>query len=447
MPSKWWTLVAVCVGTFMLLLDITIVMVVLPNVQRSLGATFSDLQWTVDAYALTLAALLLTGALADRFGRRRLYAVGVALFAGASILCGAAGSPLFLIVMRGVQGVGGAMMFATALALLGHTYRGRDRSLAFAVWGALTGVAVAVGPLVGGALCQWLSWRWIFFVNSPIGLTAIAISLARMPESRDPSAAAPDWAGFVTFSGALGALTFALIRGNADGWGSTLIVCCLAGAALLLGAFVGVERLGRAPMFDLALFRRPAFVGGSVAAFAVSASILALLLYLVIYLQDVLGHGPLGTGMRLLTLSGAILVFGGLSGRLPGRVPARVPLGVGLALVGVGLLLMRGLDASSSWTDLLAGLVVSGAGVGLINPALASTAVDVVAPERAGMASGINSTFRQVGIATGIAALGAVFQSQVTSHVVSGLQAAGLGGSPAERIGHAVASGHAAEAL
>jgi EmrB/QacA subfamily drug resistance transporter len=319
MPAKWWTLVGVCVGTFMLLLDITIVMVVLPDVQHSLGAGFSDLQWTVDAYALTLAALLLTaGALADRFGRRRLYAIGVALFAGASILCGAAGSALFLIVMRGVQGIGGAMMFATALALLGHAYRGRDRATAFTVWGALTGVAVAVGPLAGGALSEWLSWRWIFFVNAPIGLAAIVIALARMPESRNPSAAAPDWLGFVTFSGALGGLVFALIRGNAEGWGSTVVVACLAGAALLLAAFVAVERLRRAPMFDLALFRRPAFVGGAVAAFAVSASILALLLYLVIYLQDVLGHGPLGTGLRLLTLSGAILVFGGVCRSAPG---------------------------------------------------------------------------------------------------------------------------------
>jgi EmrB/QacA subfamily drug resistance transporter len=448
MDRKWWTLVAVCVGTFMLLLDVTIVMVVLPNIQRALGASFQDLQWTVDAYALTLAALLLTaGSLADRLGRRRLYVAGVVLFTAASLLCGAASSSLFLIVMRGVQGIGGAMMFATALALLGNEYRGSDRATAFAVWGALTGVAVAVGPLVGGALTEWLSWRWIFFVNAPFGVAAIAIALLRVPESREQRSAPPDWAGFVIFSGALAALVFGLIRGNAAGWSSAQIIGSLAGSLTLFGAFVVVERTVPVPMFDLSLFRKPAFLGGSISAFAVQASVLSLLLYLVIYLQDVLGHGPLGTGIRLLTLSGAIFVAGGISGRLSGRVPPRVLLGTGLACAGVGLLLMRGLDANSTWTHLLAGLIVSGVGVGLINPALASTAVDVVARERAGMASGINSTFRQVGIATGIAALGAVFQTQVKDHVVSGASRLALDSTIAHRLAAAVTSGHAPSAL
>ena len=448
MGRKWGTLVAVCVGTFMLLLDITIVMVVLPDIQRGLGATFADLQWTVDAYALALAALLLTaGALADGFGRRRLYVLGVGLFSLASVLCGAAWSPLVLIVMRALQGIGGAMMFATALALLGDGYRGRDRGVAFAVWGALTGVAVAVGPLVGGALTEWLSWRWIFFVNAPIGVAAVAIALARVPESRDEQAARPDWPGCLLFIGALAALTVGLIRGNAEGWGSAPIVGSLVGAALLLVAFLMVERRSPAPMLDLGLFRKPAFVGGSVAAFAVSASVLALLLYLVIYLQNVLGHGPLGTGLRLLTLSGAILVFGALSGRLSGRVPLRVLLGAGLGLIGTGLLLMRGLDASSDWTALLPGFVVAGAGLGLVNPALAATAVDVVGRNRAGMASGINTTFRQVGIATGIAALGAVFQSRVAERVLEGVERAGLGAGLGQRIADAAATGHGSQAL
>jgi len=423
MTAKWGTLIAVCVGTFMLLLDITVVMVVLPEVQKALGATLSDLQWVVDAYALTLAAVLLTaGSLADRFGRRRLYVTGVVLFSSASLLCGLAASPLFLIIARGAQGIGGAIMFATALALLGNTYQGKDRGVAFGIWGALTGVAVGVGPIVGGALTQWLSWRWIFFVNIPIAVAAIIIAQRQTPESRDPHARRLDWPGLATFSAALATLILGLIRGNPDGWGSTGVVGCLIAAPVLLIAFLITERRSREPMFDLSLFRKPAFSGGSIAAFAVSASILALILYLVIYLQNVLGYSALGAGVRLLTLSGSILVFGGISGRLSGRVPARALLAAGLGAVGLGLLLMRGLSATSGWTDLIPGLILSGAGVGLINPALASTAVDVVPRNRAGMGSGINSTFRQVGIATGIAALGAVFQHQVSTSVVAGLQ-------------------------
>lgn len=449
MTGKWGTLVAVCVGTFMLLLDITVVMVVLPQVQKGLGAGLSDLQWVIDAYALTLAALLLTaGSLADRFGRRRLFVIGVAIFAAASLLCGTASSPLFLIVARGVQGIGGALMFATALALLGNTYRGRDRGLAFGVWGALTGVAVGVGPVVGGALTAWLSWRWVFFVNVPVAVVAIVIAQRGTPESRDLDAAGVDWPGLVLFSTALTTLILGLIRGNPDGWGSPGVLGCLIASPLLLGAFVLVERDRANPMFDLGLFRKPAFSGGAIAAFAVSASVLALLLYLVIYLQNVLGYSALGAGVRLLAFSGAILVFGGVSGRLSGRVPARALLGGGLTLVGVGLLLMRGLSATSEWTALAPGLAVAGAGVGLINPALASTAIDVVPSNRAGMGSGINSTFRQVGIATGIAALGAVFQHQVSTRVLAGLQhVSGVTAEGASRASHAIVSGQAQQAV
>ena len=449
MAPKWWTLLAVCLAIFMLLLDITIVMVVLPQIQQGLDASFSDLQWVVDAYALTLAALLLTaGSLADRFGRRRLYVIGIGLFAAASLLCGLAGSATFLIVARGLQGVGGAIMFATALALLGDTYKGRDRATAFAVWGALTGIAVGVGPVVGGALSDGLSWRWIFYVNVPIALVAVLISLRRTPESRDPDAAGIDWAGVTTFSAALGTLVFGLIRGNPEGWGSPVVLGCLIAAPLLLALFVAVERRNPAPMFDLDLLRKPAFAGGSIAAFSVSASIIALLLYLVLYLQNVLGHSALATGTRLLTLSGAILVFGAISGRLAGRVPARARLGVGLGLVGAGLLLMRGLDAGSEWTALLAGLLTAGSGVGLVNPALASTAVDVVEARRAGMGSGINSTFRQLGVATGIAALGAVFQTKVSDGIVAGLsRIPGVPADAVDRAAAAVSSGEGAQAL
>jgi EmrB/QacA subfamily drug resistance transporter len=440
--NKWWTLVAVCLGTFMLLLDITIVNVALPDIQRALNSSFADLQWVVDAYALTLAAFLLTaGSLADMYGRRRLYMTGLAVFTAASVLCGFATSTLMLQLSRGLQGIGGAIMFAVSLALLADAFRGRDRGIAFGVWGTVTGLAVAIGPLLGGVLTSGLSWRYIFFVNVPIGIAAVAITATRVAESRAPEASRPDWAGFVIFTLALASLVYGLIESNQRGFTDSLVLGSFAVAAVLLAAFVAVELRTAHPMFDLNLFRLPTFTGGAVAAFGLSASIFAMLLYLVLYLQDILGYSPIATGVRVMFMSGAILVTASIAGRLSSRVPVRLLIGPGLIVVGVGLLLMRGLNASSTWTHLIPGMIVGGVGVGLVNPPLASTAVGVVAPQRAGMASGINSTFRQVGIATGIALLGSLFSNNVKTEVLAQVAAVpGLAGR-GPQIASAVQSG------
>ena len=316
--NKWWTLVAVCLGTFMLLLDITIVNVALPDIQRALHSSFADLQWVVDAYALTLAAFLLTaGSLADMYGRRLLYLIGLAVFTCASVLCGFAASTLMLQLSRGLQGVGGAIMFAVSLALLADAFRGKDRGIAFGVWGTITGLAVAIGPLLGGVLTSGLSWRYIFFVNVPIGIVAVAITVTRVAESRAPQASRPDWLGFAIFTIALASLVYGLIESNQRSFTDGLVLGCLAAAAALLAVFVVVERRSAHPMFDLNLFRLPTFTGGSVAAFGLSASIFAMLLYIVLYLQDILGYSPLATGVRVMYLSGAILVSATVAGRLP----------------------------------------------------------------------------------------------------------------------------------
>jgi EmrB/QacA subfamily drug resistance transporter len=413
--DRWWTLGAVCVATFMLLLDITIVNVALPSIADSLHSSFTDLQWVIDAYALSLAALLLTwGSTSDRVGRRAIFVLGLGLFTVASLCCGLAWSPLVLNLARAAQGIGGAAMFATSLALLAATFQGAERGTAFGVWGATTGAAVAVGPLVGGILTDAIGWESIFFINVPIGIGAIWISLRRVGESRDPDAGPIDWLGLVTFSGALFLLVFALVRGNAEGWGSPLIVSCLTGAVVLLVAFVAIEALGSSPMLDLALFRKPAFGGASIAAFALSASMFSMFLYLTLYIQNSLGYTPLQAGLRFLPVSLLSFCVAPVAGKLSARVPVRALIGSGLLLVGVGLLLMRGLNAGSGWTELLAGFTVAGVGIGLTNPPLASTAVGVVPPARSGMGSGINSTFRQVGIATGTAGLGALLQGLLT---------------------------------
>jgi EmrB/QacA subfamily drug resistance transporter len=410
MAGKWWTLAAVSLGVFMLLLDITIVVVALPDIERSLGAQLSDLQWVIDAYALSLAAFLLTaGVIADRVGRRIVFSVGIVVFTLGSLLCGVAGDPTFLAIARAIQGVGGAIMFATSLALISTAYHGRDRGVAFGVFGAVTGIAVAIGPVLGGALTSGLSWRWIFFVNLPIGILTLAVTLRYILESRDPRPRRLDWAGFATFSAGLGLLVFGLIRSNESGWGSTEVAGSLCAAVMLLLLFGIVETLQREPMFDLSLLRVPTFVGGLAAAFGISASLFSLLTYLVLYMQNLLGYSAIEAGVRFLPLTLAIFFTAAVAGRLSATVPTRLLIGPGFALIGIGLLLMHGLDVSSDWTALLPGMIVSGVGAGLVNVPLASTAVAVVEPARAGMASGINSTFRQAGIATGVAALGAIF--------------------------------------
>jgi EmrB/QacA subfamily drug resistance transporter len=402
----------------MLLLDITIVNVALPAIEKALKASFSDLQWVVDAYALALATCVLTaGALADLFGRKRLFVIGIVLFTIASAACGIAGDPLFLIVARGLQGIGGATMFATALALLSQEFHGKERGTAFGVWGATIGLAVAIGPLVGGMLTSWLSWRWIFLVNIPIGVVAVVLAVSKLRESRDPEHGRLDPVGLVTLTGGLFCLILALIEGNQRGWSSALIVGLLVSSTVLMTAFVISQAVQPKSMVDLALFGRPAFVGAQITAFAISSTIFAMFLYLTLYLQDVLRLSPLQTGVRFLPLSLISFVAAPVAGRLSARVPIRLLLGSGLALVAVSLWLMSGISVDSGWTTLLPGFIVGGIGIGLVNAPLASTAVSTVRQERAGMASGLNNTFRQLGIATGIAALGAIFQSKVGSSV------------------------------
>jgi EmrB/QacA subfamily drug resistance transporter len=411
---KWWTLVAVCTGVFMLLLDVTIVNVALPDIQTELNASLSDLQWVIDAYALSLAALLLTaGSLADLFGRRRLFVIGTVLFTLGSVACGSAQDILFLTLSRAFQGIGGAAMFATALALLASAFHGKDRGTAFGVFGATTGVAVAIGPVLGGVLTSGLSWRWIFFVNIPICFVAIAVSLIKVRESKDPNAGSPDWFGFVSFSLALGALVYGLIEAGQESWGEQKVVASLVAAAVLMVVFVVSQMLQRNPMFDLNLLRKPTFTGGLLAAFGVSASIFSLLTFLVIYVQNVLDYSAVATGVRFLFLSVASFFAAAIAGRLTERVPVKWLIAPGFLILGVGLLLITGIQTDSSWTHLIPGLTVAGVGIGMINPPLASTAVGVVTVDRSGMASGVNSTFRQVGIATGIAALGSIFSQQV----------------------------------
>jgi len=402
--------------------------------------------WTLDAYALTLAVLLLTsGVLADRYGRKLLFSLGLAIFTAGSLLCGLAVTPLMLILSRSGQGTGGAMMFATSLALLGHSFRGRERGVAFGVWGAVVGISTALGPVLGGLITTGWDWRGIFLVNVPIGVFALAVTIWRTEESRSPHPAPPDLAGFLLLTAGLVSVIYGLIRAGENSWSDAGVIACLAAGGAALAAFGVAESRVAHPMFDLSLLRVPTFSGGAIAAFAMNGSLYAMLLYLVIYLQDVLGYSALGAGLRIAILSLAGLVTSVIAGRLSERVPARWLIGPGLLLVGAGLLVMTGLSGDSAWTHLVPGFTVAGLGSGLVNPPLASTAIGVVPPHQAGMASGVNTTFRQVGIAAGIAALGSIFTSAIGRHL-SGALPPSLAGS-AGRIVSAVRQGSVGQLL
>jgi EmrB/QacA subfamily drug resistance transporter len=448
MHRKWWTLLAVSVATFMLLLDITVVNTALPSIHDDLGASFTDLQWVIDAYTLSLAALVLTaGVLADRLGRRRVFAAGLAIFTVASLFAGLATDPTFLNIARAIQGIGGAAMFAVSLALIAQEFEpGRDRGAAMGVYGATIGVAVATGPLVGGALTDSLGWESIFFLNVPIGVAAIAITYARVRESRDPNASRIDWGGLVTFSTALFLLVFGLLRGNDEGWGSTLIVSLFAGAGALMAAFLAIETRVRQPMLPLGLFRKPAFTGVQLAAAGISASMFALFLYLTFYLQGFLGDSPLEAGLRYLPLTVTTFFVSAATGAvLITKFQARYLLSGGLVLVGIALLWMGGISTGDEWTTLLPGFVV---GIGMINPVIGDVALSVVPKEQSGMASGINDTFRQVGVAIGIAAWGAIFLGRGADKVSQLL--AGTPGATGDRprqLVEAVSSGNLDSAL
>ncbi|MGW6059673.1 MFS transporter [Streptomyces sp. NPDC055189] len=433
----WGPLTAVCLGTFMLLLDVTIVVVALPDMARALDASLSDLQWVIDGYALALAALLLgVGAAADVLGRRRLNVVGTALFALASLGCGLATNAEVLVAARALQGLGAAAMFATTLPLLGAAYQGRDRSVALGVWGAVSGAAAAMGPIVGGLLTEGPGWRWIFFVNLPVSVASMWLTLRVVPESKGHAGRRVDWAGTVTFALFAGALTYGVVRAGSEGWTSAPTVVTLAVAVLALAAFVAVERRVAHPLLDLKLLRMPAFTGVLVGAIGYNAAAFGLMPYLSIWLQTVLGMSPVTGSLVMLPLAATSFVVAAIGGRLLHGVPARLTIGVGLLLIGAGGVALAVLDAGSSWGALVPGLTLAGVGTGLVSPALGGAALASVPPANAGMAGGAVNTFRQLGYALGVAVFGTVLTSRMqdtlghdAAHTVAGGGAAAMRGT------------------
>ena len=445
MFSRRGTLAVVCLATAMLMLDIAVVNTALPHIASSLDAGISGIQWVVDAYTVALAAVVLTsGSIADRLGRRRVFASGLGLFTAASLVCGTAGSIEMLDAARAVQGIGGAILFATSLSLLADAFpEWTERSKALAVYGATIGASFAVGPAVGGAITSYVGWRWIFYVNVPVGIAAIAATYRWVRESRDPNARRIDWAGQTALVGGLFLLVLALLRGNGEGWGSTAIVAELAGAAVLLAAFVAIETRVRQPMLPLGLFRIREFTGAQVAAFSISASFFAIFLYTTLYLQQILGLSPIEAGLVYLPCTVLIFFVSGASAGLLQKVSAGALIAVGLAFVAIGLALGLLATATSSWAMLIPSLMVGGLGTGLFNPAVSAVALGSAPPEQSGLAAGVNDTFRQAGIAVGVALFGALIPGSAAlgdgtaESFVSGMHTALIVGAAMAAIGAA----------
>lgn len=426
-PDVTATVAVACIATAMLILDISVINTALSKIAHGLSTGLSGLQWILDGYTLPLAAVVLTaGAMADRFGRKRTFMVGLAVFTAASAVCGLAGSIDVLDAARAVQGVGAAMLFAVSLALIAQvTPAPGDRAKAMALYGATIGVALAIGPLVGGALTNAFSWRAIFLINVPLGVVALWLAFTRVGESRDPIVRRVDWPGQMALIGGLFGVVLGLLRAHENGWSSALVVSALAAGGVLLAAFVAIEATRPEPMLPLHLFRSPMFAGVQLSVFAIAASAFAMYLYLSLYLQGTLGRSPLETGLAYLPGSIVMFLVSGLTPRLGARIGngALAAIGLCIAAGGLGLLLLT--TATSSWAITLPGTVVLLLGIGLYNPAISVVAVSALSESQSGLASGAADTFRQGGLALGTAALGAFVPTALARHA-SGNYVTGL---------------------
>jgi EmrB/QacA subfamily drug resistance transporter len=419
---RWWTLGAVSLGLFMIMLDNTVVNVALPSIQQSLGLSLSELEWVVAGYALTFAALMLTGGkLADLLGRRRIFVAGLVVFTLASLACGLAGSAEVLIGARVVQGIGAAMMNPATLSIITATFPPKQRGTAIGIWAGVSALALAIGPLVGGLLSEHVDWSWIFFVNVPVGIIAIAAAYAFIDESRDTSRdQRPDVPGLVSSGIGLFALTYALIEANTHGWGSTRILGAFAIAAVSLAAFVVLELRQRRPMLDLTLFRNATFSGANVAMLLVALAMFGVFFYVSLYVQQILGYSPVEAGASFLPATILIAVLAPQIGRMVDRVGSRWLTGSGMLLLAVSLVLFSRLGTGSTYWDILPGLVVMGVGMALTMTPTTAAAMGSVPRDQAGVGSAVLNSMRQVGGSLGIAVTGAI-----VAHVTSTSLAAG----------------------
>ncbi|MHB8575014.1 MAG: MFS transporter [Dehalococcoidia bacterium] len=439
---RWWTLGAMCMGMFMIFLDATIVNVALPSIQRDLKASYSDLQWVLAAYTLVVGTLLITGGrVGDLFGRKRVVLLGVAVFTVGSGMAGVSQDIHFLIAARGLQGLGGAMLLPGTLSIIATAFDGAERVVAIGIWSGVSGVAIALGPVVGGILVEKATWESIFWINLPIGVAALVVGWYAVRETRDETAKQTiDGPGVVTVSLSLFALSLAFVQGNDRGWGSAYILGLLGGGAVLLALFVWIERRVANPLLDMRFFRSPTFSGANLCAFTSTFAMFAYFFFITLYMQDVLGYSALQTGLRLLPQTAGTAILAPLAGKMAARVGGKAPLIIGQVMVGVALLLATRFGPNSSYAALLPSFTLVGIGLGLTNAPLAAIVVGAVQRERAGAASGVLNTMRQIGGTLGVAALGALFTHQVSANFADHVRSAGIADRVDPGLGPSVAS-------
>ena len=410
---KWWTLAAVSFGLFMIMLDNTVVNVALPSIEKDLHISIAQLEWIVTAYALVFAALMITGGkLADLYGRRRIFVVGLAIFTLSSLACGFAPSSGFLIGARAFQGIGAALMNPATLSIITATFPPKQRGQAIGIWAGVSAMALAIGPLAGGLIVDNINWNWIFFVNVPVGVLGIVVAKFFIDESRDTShEQSIDLPGLATSAAGLFALSYALIEGNAKGWASAEILSLFAVAAVLLVAFVLLESRQRLPMLDLSLFKIGSFVGANVVAMLVSLGMFGVFFFVSLYIQNILGYSPTKAGAAFLPMTILIILFAPIAGKQSDRIGSRWLMGGGMTVLGISLLLYQRVGLHSTFWTLLPAMVLGGVGMAFVMSPMTSAAMGAVPIDKAGVGSGVLNSFRQVGGALGIAVMGAILAS------------------------------------
>lgn len=411
---RWWTLAAMCFALFMIMLDNTVVNVALPSIKKDLDASIATLTWTVSAYTLSLAVLLITGGrLGDIFGRRKVFLVGVVLFAASSAFIGFSQTDAWLIAGRVLQGAGAALMMPATLSIITNTFPPHERGKALGTWAGVSALALAIGPVVGGYLVEYVSWQSIFFLNLPVAAGALAITLFATHESRDETVLPKlDLSGIAAISIGLGALTLALVQAHTWVWGSTANVGLFVVAAIGLAAFVYVERRVRVPMVDFDFFRSRTFLGASLVAFIVSFAMLAMFFFVAIYMQDIEHYTPLEAGVRFLPTTLMIILVSPLSGRLADRIGPRPLMTGGLLLVAISMFWQSYLSVGSGFAFLAPGFVLMGIGMGLVMSPMSAAAMNAVDRTKAGVAGGILSMSRMIGGTLGVAVLGAFISDE-----------------------------------
>jgi EmrB/QacA subfamily drug resistance transporter len=417
---QWWTLAAVTFGLFMIMLDNTVVNVALPSMQDDLGISQAGLEWVVNAYALTFGVLLLTGGkLADLFGRRFIFIVGLAIFTGSSLACGLATGSAMLITARTIQGIGAAMMNPATLSIISATFAPRQRGMAIGIWAGVSAMALAIGPLVGGILTEKINWSWIFFINVPIGVIGILAARLFIDESRDTSSEQSlDLPGLLSSGIGLFALTYALISTNHHPWGSPLVLSMFAVAVVALGAFVLLEMRQRLPMLDLTLFKDPTFAGANIVMLLVGLAMFGIFFFNSLFFQRIIGYSAIQTGAIFLPMTVLVMFVAPLAGKFSDRVGSRWLMTSGMLLLTASLLTFAQLDIGSNFWDVLPALLLGGVGMGLVMTPTTAAAMGSVPVAKAGVGSAVINSMRQVGGSLGIAVLGAVVATQV--HVTGG---------------------------